>query len=533
MNQVEIKRRQVQVVSVILMLITLTVIARLTGYNGAAYTVAAVEAFAVLWLVVGGNLSDVLGRLLRIRNSKGQYRNAAHLRKNTLIFQLVLGLAGSLTLLFGADWLAGSVFRIQYSTFIIMVLSPALFLRTVSAVLMGYFQGEGSELPTAAAGLLRQILILVFSLLFCRLLGSYGEKVSKLLVQENFTSMYGGVGVALAVSVAELLVLIFLLLYYRGSRKTGERSRQEGMRTVDSFADSVRSLCAARGLQWLTGLLAFIPVPLGLIFLQKRAESEAALLEYGVFGAGYWVLCGCWTALIMLSLIPVYSRTVVCLRKDEQRFARNVFQGGFHIAVVYAAFASIFLSVMANHFAAVITPDQAEAAARMFQGGGAAVLFLTMSLYFGRFLILSGEKLFVLCAVGVADVVYVVVMSVLLNAGDAGVMALVYAGLLGLGVLCVLLGVLAYRQLRTRPDWLQVLVVPAGVSAVTGLVCMLLGRVFTPHLGETFTLLIMFLLSFALYWVLLLLLRNFRDQELETIPGGKLIRMLGQMLHVF
>lgn len=533
MNQVEIKRRQLQIVSVILMLITLTVIAHLVGYNGAAYTVAAAEAFAVLWLVVGGNLSDVLGRLLRIRNSKGQYRNAERLRKNTLIFQLVLGLAGSLALLFGADWLAHSVFRIRYSTFIIMVLSPALLLRTVSAVLMGYFQGEGSELPTAAAGLLRQVLVLVFSLLFCRILGSYGEKVSKLLVQENFKSMYGGVGVALAVSVAELLVLIFLLLYYRGSRKAGEKSRQEGMRTVDSFADSVRSLCAARGLQWLTGLLAFIPVPLGLIFLQKRAESEAVLLDYGVFGAGYWVLGGCWTALIMLSLIPIYSRTVVCLRKDEQRFARNVFQGGFHIAVVHAAFASIFLSVMADQLAAVIAPGQVQAAARMFKGGGAAVLFLTLSLYFGRFLILSGGKLFVLCAVGAADVIYIIVMSVLLNAGDAGVMALVYAGMLSLGVLCVLLGVLAYRQLRTRPDWLQVIVVPAGVTAVTGLVCMLLGRVVTPHLGEAFSAVIIFVLGFALYWVLLMLLRNFREQELETIPGGKLIRALGQMLRVF
>ena len=138
-----------------------------------------------------------------------------------------------------------------------------------------------------------------------------------------------------------------------------------------------------------------------------------------------------------------------------------------------------------------------------------------------------------LCAVGAADVIYIIVMSVLLNAGDTGVMALVYAGMLSLGVLCVLLGVLAYRQLRTRPDWLQVIVVPAGVTAVTGLVCMLLGRVVTPHLGEAFSAVIIFVLGFALYWVLLMLLRNFREQELETIPGGKLIRALGQMLRVF
>ena len=538
MNQVEIKRRQMQTVSVILALITVAVIARLTGYNGASYTIAALEAFSVLWMVIGGNLSDVLGRMIRIRNSKGQYRNAEQLRKNTLIFQLVLGLAGSLFLLFGADWLARTVFRIQYSSFIIMLLAPALLFRTVSAVLTGCFQGEGSELPTAAAALLRQVLILALGLLFCRLFSAYGAKVSKLLVQQNFEAMYGGAGAALAVSVSELLVCILLLLYYRVNKKNADKTRREGMRAVDSFADSVRSLCAARGMQWLIGLLVILPVPLGLVFLQKRAAAEAAMAEaavaeYGVYGAGYWVLCGCWTAFIMLSLIPVYGKTAVSLRKEEQRFARNMFQGGFHLAMVHAAFASVFLAAAANWLGAVIAPDQAKAAARMLQSGGFAVLFLTLSFYFGRLLLLSGGKLLVLCAVGAADVVYVIVVSVLLNAGNAGVMALVYGGLLGLGVLCVLLGVFACRQFRARPDWLQTLAIPAGAAAVTGLVAMLLGRVLAPHLGEAFTLLILLLLGFALYWILLLLLRNFREQEIENVPGGKLIRLLGQMLRVF
>ena len=39
--------------------------------------------------------------------------------------------------------------------------------------------------------------------------------------------------------------------------------------------------------------------------------------------------------------------------------------------------------------------------------------------------------------------------------------------------------------------------------------------------------------SGAVYWVLLLLLRNFKEQELEAISGGRLIGMLGQLLRVY
>lgn len=533
MNQVEIKRKQAQAVSIILMLITLAVVAHITGYNGAAYILVAVEVVTAVWLAVAGNLTDVLGRLLRVRNTKGQYRNAARLRRNAFLFQAVFGLAGSLALLVGADWFADSLFRVQYGTFILMVISPVVFLRTLSAVLLGYFQGEGTELPGVVAGILRQIFILGFSLLFGRMLGEYGGKVSRLLVQENFSSMYGGVGVGIAVSVTELFIVIFLFLIYRGSRRFKERSVSEGMKTADSFMDSIRVLCSARGLQWLTGLLVFLPVPIGYVFLTKSGEIDSIAISYGVYVSGYWVLCGVWTAFIMLSQIPICGKTMSLLRKEEQRFARTTFQGGMHVGVVHGAFASVFLMVMASQLGQVFCEQQAEAAGKMLRGGGLVVLFLTLSLYFGRFLYLAGGKLMVLGAVGVADVVYVISVTVMLNTGQAGVQALVYGGVLGIGATCVLLGILSIGQMHLKPDWLQLLVVPVGAACVVGLIGTLFGRVLTPNLGSAVTLIVVFVVCFALYWTMLLLLRNFREQELEAIPGGGMIRVLGQMLRVF
>lgn len=533
MNQAETKRRQVQAIATILALINLSVIARLTGYNGVTYVAVGLETYAIVYAAVSGGAADALARLLRLRNAKGQYRNAARIRRNVLLFQLALGVAGTAVALIAAEGIAENLFRVQYSSFILTILAPAVFLRSVSEVLLGYSRGRGEELPTAVVSILRQVFTLGFSLLFCRMLGNYGSKVSRLLVQENFASMYGGVGVAIAVTLSEVFVIIFLILMYKGSRHSAEKASQEGIRTTVSFPESVKLLCANRGAKVGIQLLAMLSLPLGFIFLQKASGgSNGIAVEYGVYAAGYGVICGIMVAMIMVMAIPIYSRAAGLIRREEHRFARTVFQSGVHIIVVHAGFMTVFLGVMAGQAAAVMCSGQTETAEKMFCGGSSVILFAALSLYFSRMLILTGKKYFVMVALAAADVVYAVTVTVSLNTGKTGILSLIYGGVAGSAVLCIVLGTLTYRQLRQRVDWLQVLIVPVAAACVAGLLGMLLGKVLTPHVGNLISLLVCLVISGALYWAGLLLLRNFREQELEVIPGGRFINALGQMLHV-
>lgn len=534
MNQVEVKRRQAQAIAAVLAFVTLAVISRLAGYNGVTYVAAAVEAYALLCAAVSGGVSSALGRILRLRGAKGQYRNVAVMRRNAFICQAVLGGLGTAVLLLGADGIALKLFRTQYSSSILMILAPAVFLHSLSSILVGYSRGEGAELPAALADILRWLLILVFSVIFSRMLGNYGDKVSHLLAHANFTSMYGGIGVAIAVTLSELLVALFLLLIYRLSRKRKTGTVQEGMRTTDSVFDSIRILSGNRGWQAGLQLLAILFVPLGMIFWQKAAEgSETGEVEYGVYAACFCVLCGIAVSLILLILVPMCANTVSLLRRDESRLARNAFQYGTHIGVVHGAFLSVSVITLSDQFAAVLGGEQAALAGKLFRGGAPIVLLAALSLYFARILILTGKKYIVMGAAAIADIIYAVAAAVLLSVGKTGILALVYAGLAAGGILCIALGMFAYHVIRQRVDWLYVLVVPTAAACVAGLAGMLLGKALTPHLGNLVALIVCLILSAALYWAGLILLRNFREQELEMIPGGKLLNALGQMLRVF
>ena len=82
-------------------------------------------------------------------------------------------------------------------------------------------------------------------------------------------------------------------------------------------------------------------------------------------------------------------------------------------------------------------------------------------------------------------------------------------------------------------DWLRELVIPLGVGCLVGLFDMFMGNILTPHLGNGMTLFVTFLFSLLVYWVVLLFLRNFKEQELDVICGRRLLYALAQVLRVY
>lgn len=530
MNRAEVRRRQAGELSNILAIVTLLVMGRRIGNNGIAYMTVAMGICALAWTAVGGSLSDTLGRLLRGRRNKGQYRNVEKMRKNAMILQTALGLAGSLLACLFAQGIAEGVFGMPYSAFIIRALSPVIFFRAVSAALQGGFQGEGAEFPTMAAGILRVLFMLGFGFLFTGILGSYGEKAGSLLRQENFAAMYGGVGVAAAISAAELLVVIFLFAIDKIGRDRGKKSTQEGMYATDSSFDCVRYLCRGRWMQAAAAFLACLPLALGPMFFCRRTEDENVMAgEYGVYAGGYLALGLGAACLIGMLVLPVTARVFSSLRKGEHRIARSTFLSGMHICLVHGIFASVFAAAMGEELGELLCPQAVQTFLPLVRGGSSAIAFGALACYFARYLQTAGKKTMVLMAAGMADGLYVMIVMI---TGRAGILSLVYGAVTAAFVACLALGVFACGHMRVKPNWAELLAVPGAAGAAAGLACVLFEKLAGPHMNVWVTLFLAYLAAGAVYWAALLLLRNFKEQELEVIPGGRILGALKQMLHV-
>jgi len=303
------------------------------------------------------------------------------------------------------------------------------------------------------------------------------------------------------------------------------------MKTTDSFAGHVRLLYRNMGSKILLGLLESLPLWMGLIFFQKSVTDNIASADaYGVYFGKYLMFCGLAFVLNAICITAVNAKVSVSVRKDEMRYAKGIFQSGMRIVMIHSLFWTVFTAIMAKQLAGIFEGSQAGLEA-MFSFGSVLIVLVSLAFFFSRLLMQLGMDFLVCACAAVGDVVFVIAAVLMLNVGALGIMALVYAGILGMGIYVASTGWLACMQLRTGIDGLRTLAIPAGCACLMGLLCLLLGKIFTPHLGNVVTVVVCLILGGLLYWILLLLLRCFREQELEVIPGGKIIWKLGQFLH--
>jgi stage V sporulation protein B len=514
-------------------MITVLVLGNILGDNGIAYVAFSVECFMLFWTFTGNGLADTLGKLLRGRSARGQYKNASKLRRNALILEFAVGVLGSAVMFACAGVLGEKLFELNYCIAMIRVLAPVVCLRALSSVLLGYFQGEGTELPTVISHLMRQICILIFSLIFAELLGRYGQKVSALLKQENFTAMYGGLGVALGILVSETLVLLFLFLVYRGSRGKEKKTGGEGMRTTDTFGSQVYILYGGLFPLVLTMFFQKLPIWLGMVFFRRSIAEVSGLSDYGVFYGRYLPLIGILILPGCAILLRYSYKVAGCLRKEEQRYARGHFGGGLHMGVIYGFFFSVFMTALAPQLAGIFCSTGQEQAAQMLRYGSFVILFALVGFFFSELLVMMGGDFQVIGALALCNLVFVISLVLFLNSGHLGILSLVDAGVISSAVYAAATGTLLFLQIRIGIDWLQWFVVPGGASFVAGLVILLISKGITPHLGNLMTVAICLAVGLICYWLILLLMRNFREQELNYIPGGKLIRTAGRILRLY
>ena len=194
MKQLEVKRKQVEYLAGMGEVILALYLSRKIGLEGMGVFLIPIAIYYFFWILTAGSYPDALGKMIRVKKSKGQYRNIQRIKTMALISQTMIGAVGSLAMLGLGSILAGKGFLCNYSVFLVQVLSPLVFFRCMTALFVGLTQGEGSELPAVVTSVLRVALIFGLGTVLGKLFQSYGEKISSLLRQEHYTSIYTSAG---------------------------------------------------------------------------------------------------------------------------------------------------------------------------------------------------------------------------------------------------------------------------------------------------------------------------------------------------
>lgn len=531
--------------ALVLTLIFRIPLGRLAGDKGIACFGAANEIFVAVAGMFSFGLSEAAAIQIRYRMKRGQVQSADRVLRSALMAGSVVGIVCALVCVFFGYTLAEKILHLPMAGMAIVFMGPAMVFCILTGVLKGYFQGNGSRMPAMHSQVLYTLFLYVGGLLGASLAHNYGKKVSALLQNEDFAGSYAAAGASLGILAASVFCFLHLLilgLVYRNNLK--KQAFREQQRSVDTGLRVFQALLGAGvmyGLYWF----CFHAMPLldQILFFsvgvrEPLGEGVTLSQELGRL-AGEWGACygKCLTLVGIVSgicgmvcLLPI-KRIVTTLEREENRIAREKLGTWIHQCAAFAIPAAVFLAVLAENILNVLFKGDNKQTALWVQLGSLIVVFSVFACVFTEVLLRNRRIKYVIFAGAVALAAHIGMAVFLCSVLKLGIMGIVIAVMVFYGVVTVLGFFFICRFFQYEQEWLKSFGITVIASALAGLAAMLLNRVLLSLLGSLITLMVALSVAVLIYLLLLVVTRAFRVDEMDEMPGGRILILLSELLH--
>ena len=128
------------------------------GYYGTAFNV-----YNIALLLSSYSLPLAVSKMVSVRLARKQYRNSVRILRAALVYATVVGALAAAVIWFGADFFAREVFFMPYAAFALKTLAPTVWIMAYLGVFRGYYQGQGTMVPTALSQVFEQIVNAIVS----------------------------------------------------------------------------------------------------------------------------------------------------------------------------------------------------------------------------------------------------------------------------------------------------------------------------------------------------------------------------------
>ena len=208
------------------------------GFYGYAY-----QIYAMALMVSSLSLPTAVSKLVSGRLAVGQKRNALRVFACSMLFAVVMGLAVTAAVFFGADAISVHAMKSPLSVYALKMLAPGLLIVAIMAVIRGYFQGLGSMMPTAVSQIIEQLIRAVISIAGAGIFVDLGTTAGREAGEDLLGPAYGAAGATLGTVLGALIALIFLgvvLWAYRGRMR--RQYRTDRSQKLDSYRHILKVL---------------------------------------------------------------------------------------------------------------------------------------------------------------------------------------------------------------------------------------------------------------------------------------------------
>ena len=503
----------------------------LIGDNGIAYFGLANEIYLVVAGTVSYGLSEAVALLVRYRVKREQFKSAAKVLSSALLLGGSIGLVLSVLFGFLGHSLAEKVFHIPLAGMAVSLMAPAMFFSIITGIFRGYFQGNGSRIPAMHSQILHTVFLFVGGLIGSTLLHGYGVKVSAFLQNADYAGAYGAMGASIGLLAASIFCFLHVLvLFFIFKSSSKKQMGREAQRNQDTRMH-VLQLLVGNSIFYFLYWISFHALPLLDQYLFFRFdESDNQIGQWGQYYGKCLVIVGIICGIIsMICMMPV-RRVIVSMEREENRVARERLGILIHQCAVITIPAAVFLAVLAENVLDMLFTGNQQPV-WWVQLGSLIIIFYVFASVFMEMLLKSRKMKYVTGMGAIALILHGSIAALLLKTAKIGIAGVVTAVIVFYAVVAVLGFLLICRNFQYSQEWIRCFAVTIIASAISGVIAMLLNKVVAPLLGSIISMIICLLIAVAVYMVLLIVLRAFKDGELEEMAGGRILIMLAGLLH--
>ena len=493
------------------------------GYYGTAFNV-----YNIALLLSSYSLPLAVSKMVSVRLARKQYRNSVRILRAALVYATVVGALAAAVIWFGADFFAREVFFMPYAAFALKTLAPTVWIMAYLGVFRGYYQGQGTMVPTALSQVFEQIVNAIVSVAAGSWLFNQAIKVEILRGESGsgYSNSWGAAGGTIGTGAGAFTALVFLLLlfaaYQRTIRKKVRRDRSGSLESYGTITKilffTVVPVVVSSAIYNVNsvldnGLLAYNFKSLGM--------EEEFISQWGVYTGKYHLLINVPMAVsnaLSSSLIPSVSRAVAT---GDRRMVKKKVAAAIRFSLLIAIPSAVGLTVLAGPVNNLLFSGDNDLAVQMTLYGSIAVVFYSVSTVTNAILQGIDRMRLPIVHALTALVLHLAAMEVMVLVFHMGIFSMVFANILFAVIMCFLNHRSIRKNLGYRQEVKKTILLPAAASAVMGAAAVGVYKLI--HLGiqsNAVCTLGAVAAAVAVYGVLLVKLGCLDEDELHQMPGG-------------
>ncbi len=484
------------------------------GDTGNAIYSSGYQIYALLLTLSSVGVPNAISKLVSERIAIGDYRGAKRVFKVSFISFALIGLFGTIVLFKGANYISNVILQIPEAELTLVALSPSLFFVSIISVIRGYFNGIQKISITAKSQILEQVFKTLFTIIIVEMI--------VLISGTNTTLMAAGANLATTFSI--ILSFLYLCFFYKTNNflvnKVQVKSKKERILHI------IKQILVVSIPISLTAILTSLNKNIDSITVIRTLKTflseEEAKIQYGILSGKVDTVITLPMSLnvaFATALVPAISSAKAI---NDIKTIQNKISFSLLITILIGLPCTVGLFIFSDEILNLLFPNASNGAI-LLQISSITIIFVVITQNLNGALQGLGKVVVPMVATGIGLIAKIILNLILIPIEDIGVNGAAIASIINNLIVCIIEFIILNKLVQIKFSFSKYIVKPIIVTAIMGISSYYLYLLLINYINFKFAIIISLIFSVLIYTIFIIIFKIFDDDELLSLPGGKII----------